>query len=56
MSYRNPLSACRVRQSRKVNHEHVEAPWRLDVNVNGAAHSYVLQLDARGIGYEYAVL
>ena len=34
----------------------MEAPWRLDVNVNGAAHSYVLQLDARGIGYEYAVL
>ena len=33
-----------------------EAPWRLDVTVNGVAQSYVLQLDSRDLEYEYQVL
>jgi len=33
-----------------------EAPWRLDVKLDGAAQSYVLQLDARSLEYEYQVL
>ncbi len=32
------------------------APWRLDVTVNGIAKAYVLQLDARGLEYEYRAL
>ena len=32
------------------------APWRLDVLMNGAPRSYVLQLDPRGMEYEYQVL
>jgi aminoglycoside phosphotransferase (APT) family kinase protein len=33
-----------------------EAPWRLDVKVNGVAQSYVLQLDSSDIEHEYQVL
>lgn len=33
-----------------------QAPWRLDVEVNGIARSYVLRLDSRHIEHEYAVL
>lgn len=33
-----------------------EAPWRLDVKVNGIARSYVLQIDSRNIEHEYQVL
>jgi len=33
-----------------------EAPWRLDVEVNGEARSYVLRLDSRRIENEYQVL
>ncbi len=33
-----------------------EAPWRLDIRAGGVVKSYVLQLDARGIEYEYRVL
>ena len=33
-----------------------DAPWRLDVEVNGFARSYVLRLDARRGEHEYAVL
>jgi aminoglycoside phosphotransferase (APT) family kinase protein len=33
-----------------------EAPWRLDVNLNGAPQSYVLQLDLRNIDNEYQIL
>jgi aminoglycoside phosphotransferase (APT) family kinase protein len=32
------------------------APWRLDVVVDGAARSFVLRLDARGMEHEYLVL
>jgi aminoglycoside phosphotransferase (APT) family kinase protein len=32
------------------------APWKLDVMVDGAAQSYVLQVDERGLEYEYRVL
>ena len=33
-----------------------EAPWKLDVIAVGVARSYVLQLDERGLEYEYRVL
>jgi len=33
-----------------------DAPWRLDVEVDGAARSYVLRLDSRRGEHEYAVL
>ena len=33
-----------------------EAPWRLEVEVNGVAQSYVLQLDPKNIEHEYQVL
>jgi aminoglycoside phosphotransferase (APT) family kinase protein len=33
-----------------------EAPWRLDVKVNGMERAYVLQLDTRGMEHEYQVL
>jgi aminoglycoside phosphotransferase (APT) family kinase protein len=33
-----------------------EAPWRLDVRVNGALQSYVLQLDPKDMEYEYQIL
>jgi aminoglycoside phosphotransferase (APT) family kinase protein len=33
-----------------------EAPWRLDVKVDGVERAYVLQLDARGMEHEYQVL
>jgi len=32
------------------------APWRVDVQVNGIEQAYVLQLDTRGMEYEYKVL
>lgn len=32
------------------------APWRVDVQVNGVEQAYVLQLDTRGLEYEYKVL
>lgn len=33
-----------------------EAPWRLDVRVDGVPRSYVLQLDPRDMEYEYQIL
>jgi aminoglycoside phosphotransferase (APT) family kinase protein len=33
-----------------------QAPWRLDVTLDGFARSFVMQLDARGMEYEYRVL
>ena len=33
-----------------------EAPWRLEVKVNGAAQAYVLQGDLENIEFEYHVL
>ena len=33
-----------------------EAPWRLDVSLEGERRSYVLRLDARFAGHEYQVL
>ncbi|MGD2207410.1 MAG: phosphotransferase [Anaerolineae bacterium] len=33
-----------------------DAPWRLDVEVDGRARSYVLRLDSRGIEHEFEVL
>jgi len=33
-----------------------DAPWRLDVEINGAGKSYVLRLDARGSEREYQIL
>jgi aminoglycoside phosphotransferase (APT) family kinase protein len=33
-----------------------QAPWKLDVMADGSARSYVLQLDERGLEYEYRVL
>jgi aminoglycoside phosphotransferase (APT) family kinase protein len=33
-----------------------EAPWRLDVQVDGVPRSYVLQLDPRDMEYEYQIL
>jgi aminoglycoside phosphotransferase (APT) family kinase protein len=33
-----------------------EAPWRLDVQVNGVRRAYVLQLDVRGMQHEFQVL
>ena len=33
-----------------------DAPWRLDVEVDGVEKSYVLRLDSRGIEHEYEVL
>ncbi len=32
-----------------------QAPWKLDVTLDGSARSYVMQLDARGMEYEYRV-
>lgn len=32
------------------------APWRLDVVLNGQERTYVLQLDNRGLEYEYQIL
>lgn len=32
------------------------SPWRLDVLANGQERSYVLQMDARGLEYEYRIL
>jgi len=46
---------CFVRAERLVQSTR-EAPWRLDVEVNGLARSYVLQLDAQGMEREYRVL
>jgi aminoglycoside phosphotransferase (APT) family kinase protein len=33
-----------------------QAPWKLDVTLDGSARSYVMQLDIRGMEYEYRVL
>jgi aminoglycoside phosphotransferase (APT) family kinase protein len=33
-----------------------QAPWRMDVSVNGIEKSFVLQLDERGLDYEYQIL
>lgn len=33
-----------------------EAPWRLDVRVDGVERAFVLQVDPRGMEYEYQVL
>lgn len=33
-----------------------EAPWRLDVEVNGTSHSFVLRLESRRIEHEYEML
>ncbi|MBN1659201.1 MAG: phosphotransferase [Anaerolineae bacterium] len=33
-----------------------DAPWRLDVEVDGLSHAYVLRLQSRGIEHEYRVL
>jgi aminoglycoside phosphotransferase (APT) family kinase protein len=33
-----------------------QAPWRLDVKVNGIEQAYVLQVDARGMEHEYQIL
>jgi aminoglycoside phosphotransferase (APT) family kinase protein len=33
-----------------------QAPWKLDVTADGNSRSYVLQLDERGLEYEYRVL
>jgi aminoglycoside phosphotransferase (APT) family kinase protein len=33
-----------------------EAPWKLDVTLDGSARSFVLQLDPRGMEHEYRVL
>lgn len=43
-------------QAEKLTISAREAPWRLDVRVDGDAKSYVLQLDLRGFEYEYKVL
>ena len=43
-------------QAEKLTKSTREAPWRLDVKVNGVAQSYVLQLDLRNIDHEYHVL
>jgi aminoglycoside phosphotransferase (APT) family kinase protein len=43
-------------QAEKLTQSTREAPWRLDVKVNGVAQSYVLQLDSRNIDSEYQVL
>lgn len=32
------------------------APWKLDVTLDDSARSYVMQLDARGMEYEYRIL
>lgn len=33
-----------------------DAPWRVDVELDGVARSYVLRLDSRGMEHEYEVL
>ncbi len=43
-------------QAKRLTKSTREAPWRLDVKVNGVAQSYVLQLDSRDIEYEYQIL
>ena len=43
-------------QAEKLTKSTREAPWRLDVKVNGAIQSYVLQLDSKNIEHEYQVL
>jgi aminoglycoside phosphotransferase (APT) family kinase protein len=49
---------CRVDfvQAKMLTKSTREAPWRLDVKVNGVAQSYVLQLNSGNIEHEYKVL
>ena len=50
--------ACTVRLMRAVQlaKSTRDAPWRLDVEVDGAERAYVLRLESRGIEHEYRVL
>jgi aminoglycoside phosphotransferase (APT) family kinase protein len=43
-------------QAAKLSQSSREAPWRLDVKINGAIKSYVLQLDPKNIEHEYQAL
>jgi aminoglycoside phosphotransferase (APT) family kinase protein len=43
-------------QAEKLTKSTREAPWRLEVKVNGVPQSFVLQLDIRNIEHEYKVL
>jgi aminoglycoside phosphotransferase (APT) family kinase protein len=43
-------------QAKKLTKSSREAPWLLEVKVNGALQSYVLQLDPKNIEHEYQVL
>ncbi len=43
-------------RAKKLTKSTREAPWQLDVEVNGAAQSYVLQLDPKNIAHEYQIL
>ena len=43
-------------QAKKMTKSSRKAPWRMEVNVNGALQSYVLQLDPKNIEHEYQVL
>jgi len=43
-------------QAEKLKKSTREAPWRLEVKVNGVPQAYVLQLDLRNIEHEYQVL
>jgi aminoglycoside phosphotransferase (APT) family kinase protein len=48
--------AVRLVQATPLEKSTRDAPWRLDVAVDGVARSYVLRLASRGIEQEYAVL
>ena len=43
-------------RAEKLSKSSREAPWRLDVIINGDIRSYVLQLDPKNIEHEYQVL
>ena len=43
-------------RAKKLTKSTREAPWRLEVEVNGVTQSYVLQLDPKNIEHEYQVL
>lgn len=56
--YLSHLLGCQVDfiQAKMLTKSTREAPWRLDVKVDGVVRSYVLQLDTSSIEHEYQVL
>lgn len=53
---RGLASTVRFLGARPLTQSSRTAPWRLNVEVNGQEQAFVLQLDARGLEYEYQIL